>query len=61
MCSYGSVSWEDQFDYFSYFSEKKKKKVKKSPNEEAESSSLDPSCFVANVPPSSLRYDSMVF
>lgn len=59
MCSYGSVSREHQVDYLtlrlSSCSEKK------SPNEEAESSSLDPSCFVANVAPSSLRYDSMVF
>ncbi|AEE81847.1 Transcriptional factor B3 family protein [Arabidopsis thaliana] len=38
-----------------------KKKVKENPNGEAESSSRDPSCFVANVAPSSLRYDLMRF
>ena len=35
--------------------------MKENPNGEAESSSRDPSCFVANVAPSSLRYDLMVF
>ncbi|KAL1197924.1 putative B3 domain-containing protein REM15 [Cardamine amara subsp. amara] len=36
------------------------KKVKKNPRGEAESSSsLDTSCFVANVSPSTLRYDSL--
>ncbi|KFK32658.1 hypothetical protein AALP_AA6G271700 [Arabis alpina] len=36
-----------------------KKKVKKNPRREAESTSLEPSCFVANVSPATLRYDSL--
>lgn len=41
------------------FSEKIQRK--KNSKREAESTSLDSSCFVANVPPSSLRYDRMVY
>ncbi|XP_020885759.1 B3 domain-containing protein REM14 isoform X1 [Arabidopsis lyrata subsp. lyrata] len=37
----------------------RKETVKKNVTREAESSSLDPSCFVANVAPSSLRYDTL--
>ncbi|KFK32628.1 hypothetical protein AALP_AA6G268100 [Arabis alpina] len=37
----------------------RKKKVKKNPRREAESSSLDTSCFVANVSPATLRYDTL--
>uniref|UniRef100_A0A1J3F0F0 Putative B3 domain-containing protein REM15 n=1 Tax=Noccaea caerulescens TaxID=107243 RepID=A0A1J3F0F0_NOCCA len=37
----------------------RKKKVKKNLRRETESSSLDPSCFVANVSPSTLRYDTL--
>ncbi|CAB80784.1 AT4g00260 [Arabidopsis thaliana] len=37
----------------------RKEKVKKNVTREAESSSQDPSCFVANVSPSSLRYDTL--
>ncbi|CAA7053528.1 unnamed protein product [Microthlaspi erraticum] len=37
----------------------KKKKVKKNPRKEAKSCLLDPSCFVANVTPSSLRHDTL--
>jgi len=51
-------------DFISFFfSEKiqRKEKVKKNVTREAESSSQDPSCFVANVSPSSLRYDTLVF
>ncbi|KAF8106157.1 hypothetical protein N665_0146s0003 [Sinapis alba] len=36
-----------------------KKKVKKNTKREAESCTLDPSCYVANVTPSSLRYDML--
>ncbi|KAG2306396.1 hypothetical protein Bca52824_026144 [Brassica carinata] len=37
-----------------------KKKAKKNTKREAESCTLDPSCYVANVMPSSLRYDMLV-
>ncbi|KAL0730970.1 hypothetical protein Bca4012_027064 [Brassica carinata] len=36
-----------------------KKKVKKNTKRKAESCTLDPSCYVANVMPSSLRYDML--
>ncbi|KAL0884685.1 hypothetical protein Bca101_008666 [Brassica carinata] len=36
-----------------------KKKAKKNTKREAESCTLDPSCYVANVMPSSLRYDML--
>ena len=39
----------------------KKKKVKKNPRKETESTSLDPSCFVAYVSPATLRHDKLVF
>nr|VDD13522.1 unnamed protein product [Brassica rapa] len=37
----------------------KKKKVKKNPRKETESTSLDPSCFVAYVSPATLRHDKL--
>ncbi|KFK34156.1 hypothetical protein AALP_AA5G107800 [Arabis alpina] len=39
----------------------RRKKVRKNTRREAESSSLDPSCFVANVSPAALRYDTLYF
>ncbi|EOA27328.1 hypothetical protein CARUB_v10023444mg, partial [Capsella rubella] len=39
----------------------RKKRVRKNPRREAESSSLDPSCFVANITPSTLLYDRLHF
>ena len=36
------------------------KKKMKNTKREAESSTLEPSCYVANVTPSSLRYDMLV-
>ncbi|XP_010472473.1 PREDICTED: B3 domain-containing protein REM14-like [Camelina sativa] len=37
----------------------RQRKMKKSPRRDTESSSLDNSCFVASIAPSSLRYDTM--
>ena len=50
-----------RFIIFFFFSGKINSK-KNNPKREAEcSSSSDPSCFLANVMPSTLRYDSLVF
>ncbi|XP_006293928.2 putative B3 domain-containing protein REM15 [Capsella rubella] len=50
-----------ELQYGSCFDQESNLEEKKSPNKEAETSSLDPSCFVAKVAPSSIRYDLLLF
>ncbi|KAG7572055.1 B3 DNA binding domain [Arabidopsis suecica] len=54
-----SLSAEPESDAESNLEKIQRKKKVKNVTREAESSSLDPSCFVANVAPSSLRYDTL--
>ncbi|CAH2061208.1 unnamed protein product [Thlaspi arvense] len=55
-----SLSTERESDDESNLEEiQRKKKVKKNPEREKESSSLDPSCFVAKVSPATLRHDKL--